>query len=97
MRLVRIFANENVGLVVGATAPEELIMIRNVTPNMPFLIPGIGTQGGNLDTSMKVGNQNGVGLINVSRSINFSGDLSEKSIRFAAKSYVAKMQKIMES
>ena len=90
-------SNENVGLVVGATAPEELKMIRNVTPNMPFLIPGIGTQGGNLDTSMKVGNQNGVGLINVSRSINFSGDLSEKSIRFAAKSYVAKMQKIMES
>jgi len=90
-------SNDNVGLVVGATAPDELKMIRDVTPNLPFLIPGIGAQGGDLETSMKVGNQKGIGLINVSRSINFAGDLSEKSIRVVAKSYVDKMRKIMES
>ncbi len=89
--------NENVGLVVGATALDELKMIRDATPNLPFLIPGIGAQGGDLETSMKVGNQKGIGLINVSRGINFAGDLSEKSIRLAAKSYVEKMQTIMES
>ncbi len=72
-------------------------MIRDATPNLPFLIPGIGAQGGDLETSMKVGNQKGIGLINVSRGINFAGDLSEKSIRLAAKSYVEKMQTIMES
>lgn len=38
----------NLGLVVGATYPEELKLIRQRYPDMPFLIPGIGTQGGEL-------------------------------------------------
>jgi orotidine-5'-phosphate decarboxylase len=35
-----------VGLVVGATAPDELAAVRRVAPQLPFLIPGVGAQGG---------------------------------------------------
>ena len=45
----------NVGLVVGATCPEELKKIRSICPEMPFLIPGIGAQGGDLASAVKYG------------------------------------------
>ena len=45
----------NVGLVVGATYPEELREIRKLCPQMPLLIPGIGAQGGDLELSVKYG------------------------------------------
>ena len=38
----------NLGLVVGATYPEELKLIRQRYPEMPLLIPGVGAQGGDL-------------------------------------------------
>ena len=38
--------NGNLGLVVGATYPEELKSIRRQLPDIPLLIPGIGAQGG---------------------------------------------------
>jgi orotidine-5'-phosphate decarboxylase len=37
-----------VGLVVGATAPAELARIREVAPGLPFLVPGVGAQGGEI-------------------------------------------------
>jgi len=45
----------NVGLVVGATYPEELREIRKLCPDMVLLIPGIGAQGGDLEQSVKYG------------------------------------------
>ncbi len=45
----------NVGLVVGATYPEELREIRKLCPEMLLLIPGIGAQGGDLESSVKYG------------------------------------------
>lgn len=45
----------NIGLVVGATYPEELKQIRKICPDMPILIPGIGAQGGDLELSVKYG------------------------------------------
>ena len=45
----------NVGLVVGATSPEELREIRKLCPEMPLLIPGIGAQGGDLEQAVKYG------------------------------------------
>ncbi|MDO8673171.1 MAG: orotidine-5'-phosphate decarboxylase [Dehalococcoidia bacterium] len=45
----------NVGLVVGATYPEELKMIRLICPDMPILIPGIGAQGGDLEAAVRNG------------------------------------------
>jgi len=61
----------NIGLVVGATYPEILARVREVAPDMWFLAPGIGTQGGELELALKSGlRKDGKGmLINVSRSI----------------------------
>lgn len=45
----------NIGLVVGATYPDELKAVRRLCPEMPLLIPGIGAQGGDLAASVKNG------------------------------------------
>jgi uridine monophosphate synthetase len=61
----------NIGLVVGATYPETLARVRSVAPDMWFLAPGIGAQGGELASALQAGlRKDGKGmLINVSRSI----------------------------
>ncbi len=45
----------NVGLVVGATYPQELRWVRQLCPEMPLLIPGIGAQGGDLADAVRYG------------------------------------------
>jgi len=45
----------NIGLVVGATYPEELKLIRQNHPDMLLLIPGIGAQGGDLASAVRYG------------------------------------------
>jgi orotidine 5'-phosphate decarboxylase subfamily 2 len=48
----RLNAHGNVGLVVGATAPEQVAELRRAT-DLPFLIPGVGAQGGDLKGSVR--------------------------------------------
>ena len=62
---------------------------------MPFLIPGVGAQGGDLYQSVKIGNKNGTALINISRGISFAGDMSKTEIRLEAKKYVERMREIL--
>ncbi len=45
----------NAGLVVGATYPEELQCLRQIAPNLPILIPGVGAQGGDLTSAARYG------------------------------------------
>ena len=45
----------NLGIVVGATYPEELKVLRERYPEMLMLIPGVGTQGGDLEQAVKYG------------------------------------------
>ena len=45
----------NIGLVVGATSPEELKQIRQSYPELPLLIPGIGAQRGDLALTVRYG------------------------------------------
>ena len=85
----------NVGLVVGATVPQELSRVRDLSPDLPILIPGIGAQGGNLEKSVFEGNKSGIGIINVSRGISFPGDRSVESIRTSAQSYVKKINEAL--
>ncbi|MEF8881031.1 MAG: orotidine-5'-phosphate decarboxylase [Halapricum sp.] len=76
--------NGNVGLVVGATNPEELAEIREVVPDIPFLVPGVGAQGGDVEAAVEHGltdgwasaddSSTGVGLVNSSRGIIFAGE-----------------------
>lgn len=46
-------SKNNCGLVVGATHPLELKLVRDLAPTLPFIIPGIGTQGGDLGLAVK--------------------------------------------
>ncbi len=66
---------EQVGLVVGATYPDELAEIRRLAPTMPLLVPGIGAQGGDIKATVAAGLDNdGHGmLINSSRAIIYAG------------------------
>ncbi len=80
--------NGNVGLVVGATYPEELKIIREQHPDLPFLIPGVGAQGGEIETTVKYGtDRNGErAVINSSRGIIYAGkgkDFAEGARRAA--------------
>lgn len=80
--------NDNCGLVIGATKPEELKELRAKIDNLPFLVPGIGAQGGDLETVLNFGsNKQGGGLvINVGRDIIFNSqesDFVEKAYRRA--------------
>ena len=45
--------NNNIGLVIGATKKEEIRKIREIAPSLTWLVPGIGTQGGDLEESVK--------------------------------------------
>ena len=47
--------NGNCGLVVGATYADDLERVRHVAPELPILIPGIGVQGGDLESSVRAG------------------------------------------
>ncbi|HEV2575637.1 MAG TPA: orotidine-5'-phosphate decarboxylase [Acidobacteriaceae bacterium] len=66
----------NCALVVGATYPEEMRAIRAAAPDMTFLVPGIGAQGGDVRAVIETGlDTRGAGLLlAASRSILFSDD-----------------------
>jgi orotidine-5'-phosphate decarboxylase len=54
----------NVGLVVGATQAENMKQVRRIAPNLPFLIPGVGAQGGDLETAVAAGRDDeGAGMV----------------------------------
>lgn len=73
---------ENVGVVVGATYPEELKKVREIIGDMPILIPGVGAQGGDI-SSLKNGlNSQGTGIIvSSSRGIIFAPSPREATLK----------------
>jgi orotidine-5'-phosphate decarboxylase len=75
----------NVMLVVGATYPQEMAQLRRAHPELTFLVPGIGAQGGDLEAILEAGlNAHGAGLlISASRSIIYAG--GPEAIRNAAR------------
>ncbi len=76
--------NGNVGLVVGATFPEQLARIREIAPDMWILVPGIGAQGGDLAAGLEAGlRRDGMGaLINVSRGISGAADPRQTAMEY---------------
>ena len=78
----RLNTHRNVGLVVGATAPDEIADVRRAS-QLPFLIPGIGAQGGDLAGSVRAAWNGDPAscLVSASRSVLFA----EKPSREAAK------------
>ena len=87
---------QNIGLVVGATHPAELKPIRDLAPSMPILIPGVGTQGGDLESAVRFGcDKNGdLAIINASRSILYAS--SGKDFADAARTEAQQLRKQMQ-
>ncbi|MSO59184.1 MAG: orotidine-5'-phosphate decarboxylase [Ilumatobacteraceae bacterium] len=75
-----------VGLVVGATYPAELKIVRDIVGDMTLLVPGIGAQGGDPHAVITHGS-NSVGrglIINSSRAILYASDTDHAAGAHAA-------------
>ena len=82
----------NIGLVVGATYPEQLKKVRSICPEIPLLIPGIGAQGGDLASAVSCGvdARGEKAIINVSRQILY--DSKGKDFAQAARNVAEKIR-----
>jgi orotidine-5'-phosphate decarboxylase len=87
----------NLGLVVGATYPEELRLMRQKYPDMPFLVPGVGAQGGNLSLVVKYGVDPGRRrtIINSSRQVLYAS--KGKDFAAAARKVAREMRDTINS
>jgi orotidine-5'-phosphate decarboxylase len=78
----------NVGLVIGATWPEQLERVRSICPDLPLLLPGVGSQGADVAAALRAGlDSRGSGLIvSASRGVTYasSGDDFAAAARQAA-------------
>ena len=93
-------AKGEVGLVVGATQAEMLTDVRKLAPDNVLLIPGVGAQGGDLETVMRLGRaRDGCGmLVNASRSILYASkgaDWKDRA-RAEAEKTVAQMKPFLK-
>jgi orotidine-5'-phosphate decarboxylase len=88
---------QNLGLVVGATHPEQLTDIRKVSGNVPILIPGVGAQGGSLEQAVLGGTDNfkKLALINVSRTVLYASP--EEDFDKAARTEVEKLNGVISA
>ena len=79
-------AHRNLMLVVGATYPHEMSDLRRAHPEVPFLVPGIGAQSGDLQATLAAGlDAHGAGLlISSSRNIIYAGGGAPQAIADAA-------------
>ena len=89
--------HSNIGLVVGATYPEDLKKVRSICPEMCLLIPGIGAQGGDLASAVGCGvdAQGQKAIINVSRQILYAS--KERDFPQAARNRAEKIRKQINS
>jgi orotidine-5'-phosphate decarboxylase len=92
---VELNTDDNIGLVVGATQIEVMENIRKQSKGMPWLIPGVGAQGGDLETALNISHQNGMGIINISRGILYAGNGSMKNVIQSAINYTEKIRSII--
>jgi orotidine 5'-phosphate decarboxylase subfamily 2 len=79
-------AYPNIGLVVGATYPAEMAAVRAAAPNAPFLIPGVGAQGGDVDAAVAAGldSKGGGILVSSSRGVFYAADPARAAADLAA-------------
>lgn len=65
--------NGQLGLVVGATYPNEIERVRSIAPSLPLLIPGVGAQGGDAAATVRAGwRVNAPIIVNSSRAILYA-------------------------
>jgi len=88
--------NNNIGLVVGATQNNQMEFIKNYSADLPWLIPGVGFQGGSLEDSIIIGSKNSsTPIINISRGIIYAGNGTIDNIRIATEDYTKKIRNIL--
>jgi orotidine-5'-phosphate decarboxylase len=70
--------NGQLGLVVGATRPQEIERVREIAPTLPLLIPGVGAQGGDAVATVKAGlRSHGSIIVNSSRAVLYASSGSD--------------------
>jgi orotidine-5'-phosphate decarboxylase len=94
--------SDNLALVVGATSAQELETVRKeIGESMPILIPGVGTQGGDLGKSVVYGsNAKGeLAIINIARGVIYAGQGNsfQSDIKHAAQKYRDEINKAILS
>lgn len=84
-------SRDNVALVVGATYPEDGRLLREMCPDMPFLVPGIGAQQGELEEAVTstVNASGELAIVNASRGVLYAdrGERFAEAARTAAIDY----------
>jgi len=86
--------NNNIGLVVGATNVDYMNTIKSISNDLPWLMPGVGFQGGNLKESLNIENR-GLSIINVSRGILTYGEKTLDDIREATEKYTNEIRSFL--
>ena len=81
-------ANSNVGLVMGATWPDQLTRVRQLCPELPILLPGVGSQEGDLAQAVRAAmDAGGEGfIVSSSRQVLYAGagdDFAQSARRVA--------------
>lgn len=85
---------ENTMFVIGATQADELVNIRNITPNHFYLVPGVGAQGGSLKEISEKAMTGDCGLlVNVSRAIIYASEKEDfaEEAKAIAQQYAVEM------
>jgi orotidine-5'-phosphate decarboxylase len=88
-------AYDNVGLVVGTTKRESLKSLLKIAPDLPYLLPGGGAQGGSLKVMDDLKEAGAVGLLNFARSVIYASD--SKDYARAAREEVLRLRDELSS
>lgn len=82
-----------IGAVVGATFPEEAVLLREIMPHAYFLVPGYGAQGASGKDIVNCFNDDGLGaIVNSSRGITFAYEKTGEDYKTAARNAVIEMR-----
>jgi len=83
----------SIGAVVGATYPEEAVLLRKLMPNSYFLVPGYGAQGGGAKDILPCFNEEGLGaIVNSSRCILYTHMTNKERAQCSRQEYLSSVR-----
>src|SRR6218665_1889848 len=90
--------NGQLGLVVGATYPQEIERVRCLAPTLPLLIPGVGARGGDAAAAVRAGLRSDAPIIvNSSRAILYAGAGAGADFAGAARAQALRMRALLQA